>query len=491
MNVEVASTIEVDNNHQPAAERVSFTENFEVTPEKEKDWVEILHEFTKAKLDVAPVVKRGSASSAERVAAYLDQLDGIISRVIRADVDCEIGDDAIDQIDSMRAEITSRKNDALTMLAGIHNCQHTYEGRTDQINQSLGKEPESNVEHEVCTKCGKINTITRGGGGDHHSGSGKTYRPEQQTACVDCDDILYKNASGDDECLTCNKVMSKTASPRSNSRFVTDPFLHALASDIINAKVSSGYSLEDCIKKAEGDFKLTDREQFLLRKTIKDMGLEIGQMIWLAPAQTTYASVNDAMTKTATENDFVNDNLELDTDRAQNLLGEVERALSDSGFDLDDIVNSGVTSREDLMEEITRRLDSRMEGDAFDIHPKDDYLDETGFDTNPNVPPYDKGAQPTDIAGEIASMLMDEVANRTPDEPLNKKSVWKNEIRSLINEKLQGMGQMIIESIEDVDKFYERRLHPQDAAAEMISEYMELQGGSQGVMNEDMDSWFD
>ena len=421
MNVEVANFIEVvanDSKKDNEKERVFMEEPFDVGVEKDKDWATIFHEFTKAKLEVAPTIKNGSVSSAERLASYLDRLDGIISRVIRADVDCEITASQLEEIDEIRAEIASRKIDALHSVAAISNCGHIYEDRTEQINAALGVDidPPEDIRHEVCVSnsrtggpgCGRINTITVTDRGDYHSSSGITYKnPDNvNVACNDCGDILYKNSSANTvECLSCQKVLKKTAAPGPSSRFVTDPFMHALASDIINAKVSSGYSLEDTITKAEKDFGLTKREQFLLRRTIQDMGLEIGQMIWAAPAQTTYASVKEVMTKKSDYESIkhVDETLQHDDRSIQFFMSEVERILADNGVDIDDVINDEVITRSEL----ENRFISEME-----IHEREEGLlsDDPRFefesfigDQSPT--PFSPTVLAQDVAEEILTIM--------------------------------------------------------------------------------------
>ena len=105
--------------------------------------------------------------------------------------------------------------------------------------------------------------------------------------CVACGSPLWKKADGECECLVCSgenvvvpglsksgnqDVDLKKEAGTQKINLLVSPLIHAIASTIINSKVSAGHDPEKVFFKLAEKYKLDDREKFEVVHVLQNMG---------------------------------------------------------------------------------------------------------------------------------------------------------------------------------------------------------------------------
>lgn len=104
-------------------------------------------------------------------------------------------------------------------------------------------------------------------------------------SCEKCGTLLWKNASGEDECLVCNgkgiekdskrKDDMKKEAATATIQLIASPFVHGVASVIINSKVSGGKDVEKVFKKMAEKYGMNERERFEVIHLLSQMGFPL------------------------------------------------------------------------------------------------------------------------------------------------------------------------------------------------------------------------
>lgn len=105
--------------------------------------------------------------------------------------------------------------------------------------------------------------------------------------CAACGSPFWKNADGERECLVCSgenvvvpglsksgdqDVEIKKEAGTQKINLLVSPLIHAIASTIINSKVSAGHDPEKVFFKLAEKYKLDDREKFEVVHVLQNMG---------------------------------------------------------------------------------------------------------------------------------------------------------------------------------------------------------------------------
>jgi len=221
---------------------VEYVEDEEVVEEAPKDWANdgnhaAFVDYVKDKMNKIPRHSGETISGCERAKAFLNKLDGEISKAMRSDFDGVIDESEVDKLRKSLTDMMDRLEKQIKKLKAS--------GKTAELNVRL-------VSEGSCNKC--------------ESNVPMWHDTENDTmVCLHCEANEHADAE--------NRIEKVATTPVLNV-YMT-PFERAIVGILINSKVSAGRNIEETYLKLKNKYNFNPREELSIQQLVADYGYPV------------------------------------------------------------------------------------------------------------------------------------------------------------------------------------------------------------------------
>lgn len=224
-----------------------------------------------------------TTAGCERLIAYLDAADRLISQAVAADHKGEIDDVAAEEIRKeirkMKRQVKKRYNE-INEAYDADDAKYASTQETEIVKEATEVKPEM-IPEVIEEKVEEIKTAA-----ECSCKVEKKVVAADDENCPTCKIRLWKADENLMECISCDQVFERQLKKEATTprvSLVMSPWERAITGIVVNAVVSQGKKAEDVYAELKKQYKFSERDELGLMQLLTDLGFPVMRNLMAVP----------------------------------------------------------------------------------------------------------------------------------------------------------------------------------------------------------------